>query len=55
MQKKTYATPKLTDHGSVVKETKGMVGDTYEPMGRDVWETRGTSMKVSFTTPPREE
>jgi hypothetical protein len=35
MAKKPYSTPKLTDHGSVVKETKGLFGDAFEPIGRD--------------------
>jgi len=38
MEKKTYTTPKLTEQGSVVEKTKGMMGWSYEPWGILLWE-----------------
>ena len=38
MEKKPYTPPTLTDHGSVVETTKGIVGYTFEPVGRMWWE-----------------
>lgn len=55
MQKKPYAPPKLTDHGSVVKQTKGMGADAYETMGRDVWEMNSLGVKSGFTKPVQEK
>jgi hypothetical protein len=55
MEKKTYTTPKLTEHGSVINETKGVGADSYEFMGRDVWETRGFGVKLSFTKPVKDK
>jgi len=31
MQKKPYVPPTITEHGNVVKETKGMGGKYWEP------------------------
>ncbi len=38
MEKKPYNPPKLTEHGSVVEKTKGLLGWSYEVWGRIVWE-----------------
>jgi hypothetical protein len=32
-KKKTYAAPTVTDHGAIVKETKGISGDCWEIYG----------------------
>lgn len=34
MEKKPYTPPTLTDHGAVVEKTKGLMGFTWEYMGR---------------------
>ena len=36
MKKKPYTPPTVTDHGSVVETTKGMIGYSHEPMGEMV-------------------
>ena len=38
MEKKPYTRPTLTDHGSVVAKTKGMLGGCFEPIGQMVWD-----------------
>jgi hypothetical protein len=37
-QKKQYSAPKLTDHGSVVEKTRGIMGWSYEPWGQMIYE-----------------
>ena len=37
-QRKQYSTPTLTEHGSVVEKTKGMIGWSYEPWGWMYWD-----------------
>jgi hypothetical protein len=46
--KKPYTVPKLTDHGSVIEQTKGMFGWSYEPWGQIVSED-------DVKRPPKEE
>ncbi len=55
MQKKPYTSPKLIDHGSVVRETKGMFGSSYETMGRDIWEMDRNGATVGFTKTEQEK
>ncbi|MGH7470929.1 MAG: hypothetical protein ACRERX_20090 [Pseudomonas sp.] len=38
MEKKPYNPPKLTDQGSVIEQTKGLLGYSYEPWGNEIWD-----------------
>ena len=55
MQKKPYHPPTLTEHGSVVKQTKGLLGDCFEPLGRVVDEDGRGGMNNGFTKPVAEK